>query len=234
MFYCTALPAVGEMAQLQGDEARHASAARRLKSGDVLWLFDGRGGIARASFQAARDRGRELEARIEERRQQAPPQPAVHLACALPKGDRAATLIDMATQLGMTSFTPLLCERSVVDPGTGTLERLRRVCIEACKQSRRAHLPAIVAPTQFADVVASRETKWIAHPDGELLSKLAPSIDQPLLILIGPEGGFTDAEVEHALAHGTQRVALGTAILRVETAAVALLGAIRLGAAAVP
>lgn len=229
LFFCEHLPAIGDMARLHGDEARHASASRRLKAGDALWLFDGRGGMARARFHALQDRDRALEAVIEERRHVEPPQPPVHLACALPKGDRAAVMLDMVTQLGMSSFTPLLCEHSVVKPGDGTLDRLRRVCLEACKQSRRAHLPVIHAPATLAQVLARGDTTWIAHPDGEPAHRLAPPRQTPLTILIGPEGGFSEKEIAEAGQHHATRVALGDNILRVETAAIALVGMVMLG-----
>jgi len=230
MFYCDPLPAPGASVHLRGDEARHAGAARRLKSGDMLWLFDGRGTIARARLRALHDRGHELEAVIEERTHEAAPRPVVHLACALPKGDRAAVLLDMSTQLGIASFTPLICERNVVEPGAGALERLRRVSLEACKQSRRAHLPHIHAPATLADVIARGGTCWIAHPGGEQVTTLAANVDQTLTLLIGPEGGFTDDEVAHTIARGATRVTLGNTVLRVETAAVALVGRVMLGA----
>jgi 16S rRNA (uracil1498-N3)-methyltransferase len=222
MFYCESLPQPGGTVRLHGDEARHASASRRLSVGDTVRLFDGRGGIARGNVRALLDRGREIEISIDEHTQQDAPQPRVHIACALPKGDRASTLIDMATQLGMSSFVPLLCERSVVDPGTGTLERLRRVSLEACKQSRRAHLPRIHEPVKFVEMFARGGTFWMAHPDGETVASTAP-ITQDLTLLVGPEGGFSEDEIAYAARQGARRVTLGTGILRVETAAVALL-----------
>jgi 16S rRNA (uracil1498-N3)-methyltransferase len=232
MFFCEPLPDVGGTALLTGEEARHAGGARRLKRGDVLWLFDGRGRLARATLHATHDRGRELELLIAERAEQPAPAPPLHLVCALPKGDRAAVMLDMATQLGMTSFTPLLSERSVVDPGKGTLERLQRVCLEACKQSRRAHVPAILSTTSLTEAVAADDTKWIAHPDGEPLARLTPAeASDPLTLLIGPEGGFTKEEIALALARGARPVSLGSGILRIETAAVALLAALRLNQA---
>ncbi len=223
-FFCASLPAIGETAHLQGDEARHAAGSRRLKAGDMLWLFDGRGGLARARFQTLQDRGRELELVIEERQQLPRPQRTVHLAAALPKGDRAAVMLDMATQLGMSSFTPLLCTHSIVKPGDGTLERLRRVCLEASKQSRRVYLPDIHPPAMLTDVTAGTGTKWIAHPDGEPISRHALTPPDTLTILIGPEGGFTEEELAQAMTCGVTRVALGDSILRVETAAVTLVG----------
>jgi len=225
MFYCEQLPPVGNLAHLSEDETRHASHARRLRSGDVLWLFDGRGNLARATLK--NDRGRSLEALVTEHRRAPALQPAIHLACALPKGDRASVLLDMVTQLGVASFTPLLCERSVVDPGEGTLERLRRICLEACKQSRRVYLPEVHAPAKFADVLARDGAKWIAHPAGKPVGSFS-SAPQPLTLLIGPEGGFTPEEIEDATQAGAECVALGSTILRIEAAAVALVAAVML------
>jgi len=225
MFYCEQLPPVGDLAHLSEDETRHASHARRLRSGDVLWLFDGRGNLARATLK--NDRGRSLEALVTEHRHAPALQPAIHLACALPKGDRASVLLDMVTQLGVASFTPLLCERSVVDPGEGTLERLRRICLEACKQSRRVYLPEVHAPAKFADVLARGDAKWIAHPSGKPVGSFS-SAPQPLTLLIGPEGGFTPEEIEDATQAGAECVALGNTILRIEAAAVALVAAVML------
>lgn len=230
MFYCEQLPPAGEILRLHGEEARHASASRRLKAGDTLWLFDGRGGVVRVRLHALHDRGREIETIVVERQQRPPPMPTVHLACALPKGERAGVLLDMATQLGMSSFTPLACERSIVKPKQSTLERLRRVCLEACKQSRRAHLPEIHAPATLAQVSARGGAIWIAHPDGAVVTPLAHTAFKTVTILVGPEGGFTDEEVAQALARGAARLALGATTLRVETAAVTLLGMAMLGA----
>jgi 16S rRNA (uracil1498-N3)-methyltransferase len=225
MFYCTPLPEIGATASLSEEESRHVSASRRLKPGDTLWLFDGNGNLAHATLNAGS--GRTLSAVVTRREQRPAPAPSLHLACALPKGDRAASLMDMATQLGMASFTPLLCERSVVDPSTGSLERLRRICLEACKQSRRAHVPVIHAPATLANVLEGGQAKWIADPNGSAIGKLLP-ISQPLTVLIGPEGGFTPAELETATRHGAVFVALGTGILRIEAAAIALTSAIML------
>src|SRR3989344_4555511 len=107
-----------------------------------------------------------LEAKLTDRQRMPNPRPAVHLACALPKGDRAAVLLDMATQLGMVRFTPLMCARNVVKPGANSRERLRRICLEACKQSRRFYLPEIEAPARPPRPGRGRPpgSLWIAHP----------------------------------------------------------------------
>jgi len=231
LFYAEHLPDAGAAFTLTGDEAHHAAASRRLAPGDTLWLFDGRGGLARATLGQITQRGRELALRIDERRTEPPPQPSLHLACALPKGDRQGVLLDMATQLGMTQFTPLVCERGVAKTGTQGPGRWRRICLEACKQSRRVYLPEIREPASPAQVAARHRGSWIAHPSGVAAGEmLAGTLPDALTLLVGPEGGFTEEEVRQAVEHGAHAVSLGSAILRIETAAISLLAVISLAA----
>lgn len=225
-FYYADLATAGEQVTLTGDEAQHAAGARRLRAGETLVLFDGRGLSAPATLVALRDRGRTLDLRLGARTAQ-PPLPAITLACALSKGDRLATLLDMATQLGMTSFTPLICTHSVVQPSAASLARLHRICLEACKQCRRTWLPQIHEPATVADAVgqgrATGARLLLAHPAGRPWTALSAAPAQGLTILVGPEGGFSEQEVALAREGGAEIVGLGDAILRIETAAVALL-----------
>jgi 16S rRNA (uracil1498-N3)-methyltransferase len=230
-FYCPSLQETDTRATLTGDEARHASGARRLRPGDRVTLFDGRGLTASAELAEVRDRGLSVEFQVREHHRQPAPAPALHLACALPKGDRLGTLLDMGTQLGMSSFTPLRCEHSVVRPGDGASDRWRRIVLEACKQSRRAWLPEILPAAGPAEVaraaVARGAPVWIAHPDGPPPAAAIAAGDNQWF-LIGPEGGFSKSEVTGAEAAGARRIGLGDGILRIETAAIALLAAARL------
>ncbi len=216
---------------LPADEARHATGSRRLTVGDRLLLFDGCGAVARGNVAAIEKRGRVVRIKIHEYRAEPRPKPAIHLACALPKGDRQAVLLDMATQLGMSRFTPLACARSVVKPGASSVPRWRRICIEACKQSHRLHAPEIGAPATPAEVaaraLAAGDVAFVAHPEGSPLT-VAQSADA-MTLMIGPEGGFTDKEIAETRALGAGIVSLGSATLRVETAAVALLAHLTLG-----
>jgi 16S rRNA (uracil1498-N3)-methyltransferase len=234
-FYYADLATAGEQVVLTGDEAQHAAGARRLRAGDVLVLFDGKGITARATLLALRDRGRTLDLKLGERATHSPPSPVVHLACALPKGDRLATLLDGATQLGMTSFTPLHCAHSVVPPTAANVARLHRLCLEACKQSHRAWLPQIREPATVAALVvqprAANERLLLAHPGGQPWPALAPPLSHTLTILIGPEGGFSDPEVADARDGGAAIVDLGGTLLRVETAAQTLLALAKLARA---
>ncbi len=230
LFYCASLGSENKVVVLSSEEAHHAHRARRLAVGDRLWLFDGRGTLVRGRLHRIAERGRVIEVLLEERRCLPPPPIQLHLACALPKGGRVSVLLDMATQLGMTAFTPLLCSRSVVKPGPDAAARWQRICLEACKQSRRLHLPALHAPATPEEVAAraakAGEAVWIAHPGGVSLAALQRAT--AATVLIGPEGGFTDEELAQMTASGGKALSLGEAILRIETAAIALLFALSL------
>jgi 16S rRNA (uracil1498-N3)-methyltransferase len=142
----------------------------------------------------------------------------------VPKGDRFDWLVEKATELGVDRLIPLVTERSVVDPRSAKLDRLRRVVIEACKQSRRDWLMELEAPTPWRSVIGQAEPsiKLIAHPDfpGMAVSGLNLT-GRSAILAIGPEGGFSDAEVDTARSLGWRPVGLGSTILRVETAALA-------------
>jgi 16S rRNA (uracil1498-N3)-methyltransferase len=226
MFYCAELACAGEYLTLAGAEAEHARGARRLGVGDGVWLFDGRGTVGHALIVAADRRVGSLRLQVQQRDIIPPEFPRVELACALPKGERQTVLLDMATQLGMTEFYPLLCERSIVKPGRNAAQRWRRICLEACKQSRRAYLPVVHAPLTLAQLLASHDKSdalWVADPSGLPLSQVSSKERERLLLIVGPEGGFNATELMHIVDAGAQTINLGKAVLRTETAAITLL-----------
>ena len=228
-FYVDELPVAGEHLSLDPSETRHAVGVRRLQSGDGVELMDGRGGIAQAQIAEAGSRTRGCVVRIEHCATVAAPPLSVHLAAAVPKGHHQTVLLDMATQLGMSMYTPLRCERSVTPVSAAALQRGRRVVTQACKQSGRAYLPVINAvsdPAAVAANMASGEWLWVADPHGTPVAELDPQLRPTsgrISALVGPEGGFTAAELGTFDDYGAIRVRLSPAILRVEAAAVALL-----------
>lgn len=220
-FYCPDLPAEGETQRLAEEEARHAGASRRIRVGDTIGLIDGRG--TRASGKVESVARGSLVFTVQERRRLPPPSPSVVIASAVPKGERFRTLIDMLTQIGVAAFVPLHCERSTVKPRRASLERWRRIAIEACKQSRNPFLPEIGEPATVRESLAKvAETDAVAYADagGGPPDGLAADGGR-LYLYIGPEGGLTGAEREVLAARGARPVGLGDNILRVETAAVA-------------
>lgn len=229
LFYHPQLEAEGD-ALLAHPEARHA-AAQRLRPGDAAAVFDGRGRVARGRIASiTRDA---VRISIAQRQQSSPPLPLVDLYCAVPKGDRQAVLLDMATQLGMTRFVPVTWARSVAAPGPRAGERWRRICIEACKQSRRLHVPEIRELTPLAEAAAAARADdarlLLAHlaSDARPVLALGPAHAARYALFVGPEGGVSDAEAELLRGHGAETVRLADAVLRIETAAAALIALVR-------
>lgn len=232
--YVSELPPEG-VVSIAGREAKHAAGARRVEMGDAVTLFNGRGAVARATIAGIDRRARMVEATVRDVEQRVPLRPAVHLACALPKGDRQSVMLNMAAQLGMTSFTPLMCQRSVVKPGRSFADRAQRICLEACKQSRQPHAPTIHPAARLGELFErlNRDsgTCFMLHPVGEPMTAHVPRDadgHDAYTLIIGPEGGFTDSEVALAREQGAGVVSMGSLILRIETAAIAALSWFRI------
>lgn len=221
--------AAGDVVSLEEREAGHAARVKRQVPGNVIELFDGAGRHARAVVASA-DRRRGVTAQIESVADEPPPTVRIHLACAVPRGDRMETLLDMATQLGVTRVTPLVFAHSTAAGAGRRLDRWHRVVVEACKQSRRSHLPVLEELTGF-DAWLERAgdaapVRWLADPHGREPSAGAGPADG--VVVVGPEGGLTDGERAAALAADFKPVRIGANILRVETAAVAAVVALGL------
>lgn len=208
---------------LDGPEAHHLAHVRRIRPGDPITLFngDGRDWAARAVNLGKRHVEIEVVGCWEPNRE-LPFQ--LEVAAALPKGDRAQFLVEKLTEVGVTAFVPLDCERSVVRAGEAKVGKLERYVIEASKQCGRNVLMKIGPSQAWANYVLARpdERRWIAHPQAEIQGRQPTAKATSLRVAIGPEGGYTDGEVAAALANGWEPVSLGPRILRVETAAIAL------------
>jgi 16S rRNA (uracil1498-N3)-methyltransferase len=217
-------PIAGDRAILVGDEARHASAVMRAAVGDDVVVFDGSGAEFTARVAAIRKGAVELS--IVERREISRELPfSLTLAVALPKGERQKWLVEKATELGVTWIVPLVAEHGVAQPVESAIDRLRRAVIEASKQCGRNRLLEVAAPATAIDFFATAPKtaiRLIADPNGQALSGLNVSQTGDVVAAIGPEGGFSSGELGAAASSGWQAVSLGSRILRVETAAVAL------------
>ena len=228
-FHTPAIPHEGELVELDAQESSHATRSRHLEPGKEIVLSDGAGTTARALLKDARRRG--ASALVVERTLHPTPARRIHLACALPKGDRLSTLLSMATQLGMTDFTPLVARRSVVQPGAETPERWQRVVREACKQSRRPWQPVIhspASPAESAESAGASARVLLMDRAGEPITNLLGPSPGDCLVLVGPEGGFDDEEIAELSEAGARPCALARGILRIETAAAAALAALAL------
>ncbi len=224
-FYCPQLVEAGSVI-LTDSEAHHLAHVLRSQTGDIVELFDGNGLVATCRVATIRKRDVELE--VQAARRDQPLQKRMTIATAVPKGDRFDWLIEKATELGVSRLIPLTTSRSVVDPRTSKLDKLRQTVVAACKQSGRNHLMEIGSVTSWPDFIRQfvpDHTVLIAHPQGESLESIGPVLanqEKPLLVAIGPEGGFSDVEIQLALRAGAKAIQLGRQILRIETAAIGL------------
>jgi 16S rRNA (uracil1498-N3)-methyltransferase len=221
-FYTNSALAVGPVL-LQGPEAHHLATVCRFSPGEQVVLFNGDGQEYSAEVLSVNRKHVELEIRGVER----PPRELefrMEIAAPLPKGDRAHFLIEKLTELGVTDFVPLCTERSVVQPRETKLERLQRTVIEASKQCGRNVLMQVHALAKWSEYCRRRELparKLLAHLGGNSPMTKDSAITD-VCGAVGPEGGFTDSEVEMAKAASWETVTLGPRVLRVETAAMVM------------
>ena len=218
-FYTSDPLALGEFT-LVGADAHHLAAVRRFVPGDGVVLFNGDGCEYPAEVVAVGKKHVSLTILCRDEISREVPFPVV-VASALPKGDRADYLIEKLVEVGATRFVPLITERSVVVPKESTVAKLERGVIEASKQCGRNELMAVEAAVKFAEFVRRTDlppTKLILHTaDGTG----PPAVGTGgVVFAVGPEGGFSPAEVADATANGWRPVSLGPRVLRVETAAV--------------
>jgi 16S rRNA (uracil1498-N3)-methyltransferase len=220
-FYTNSALALGTVV-LQGPEVHHLATVRRLGAGDRVILFNGDGRDYPAQVEAIERKqvvlvvlaieasNRELPFRLE-------------LAAPMPKGDRGDFLVEKLTELGVTDFVPLRTDRSVVHPRETKLDRLQRAVIEASKQCGRNVLMRIHELTDWKPYSVRADlprVRLMAQPGGEPMSRF-DSIGG-ICCAVGPEGGFSVAEMELATRAGWRAIELGPRILRVETAAIAM------------
>jgi 16S rRNA (uracil1498-N3)-methyltransferase len=219
----------GARVTLAAGAAGHVTRVLRLRPGDALTLFNGRGGEFSATLEATRGAAVVVQVGPEHRIERESPL-VLRLAQGISRGERMDLVVQKATELGVCGLIPVLTERSVVRldaaQAARKLEHWRSIAIAACEQSGRNRPPQISLPATLEEVLRAPTepgTKLLLSPAAALR---VPQIARPqgaVLVLIGPEGGLTPAEQERALAAGFIGVRLGPRVLRTETAAIAAL-----------
>lgn len=227
-FHVPSVPPPGSSVALDRDEAKHALGVRRLGAGDVVVVFDGRGSAGDAALTGERDPGGGPMVRVGAVRTVPRPEPDVVAGVAPPKGDRWSTVLDMLGQLGVRAVVPIDAEHGVVDAAGINRARAERILLEAAKQSRAGWTCELAAHEGLAAFVARMAADgrgvFLADQGGAPLPAAIPS---RVAFAVGPEGGFTAVESAVAVAAGAIPVAIGSQVLRVETAAVALASVLR-------
>lgn len=216
------LPLQPGIVELTGPEAHHLATVCRLRPGDAVCLFNGDGREYPACVHAVARKAVQIEIQhVLEPRRELPF--TLEVAAPLPRGDRGQFLIEKLTELGVTTFVPLSCQRSVVHPREGKLDKLHRHVIEASKQCGRNILMEtrdLEAWESYCRPANPGEVCLLAQPGGP--DPVGPAVATMVRVAVGPEGGFTDGEVNLARDRGWRLIDLGPRILRVETAAIAL------------
>jgi len=220
----------GAQFSLDPDAAQHVAKSLRLKAGDSLVVFDGRGGEYDASItRIDRDRVDVKVGALREAGRE--PRLALGLVQGLPEADKMDWIIQKATELGVGWIQPVTCERSVVRLAGERAARReahwRRVAIAACEQSGRNLVPEVRPTLGFMGWIAlpAAGPRWLLSPKADAIARHARP-ESPLELLVGPEGGLSERERELARSQGCESVALGPRILRTETAPLAALAAI--------
>lgn len=236
LFYAEAVPAVGGIAVVDGDEGFHAATVRRIRPGEALVISDGAGALAECVVDSVEKR--RLTARVTARRLADRPAPSVTVAQAIPKSERAELAVELATEAGADGFLAWQADRCVArwdgDRADKGLRRWRAVARSAARQSRRPWIPDVEGPLSTA-ALSRRVAEQVAA--GGLVLALHESAQRPLadfpvaqaasvLLIVGPEGGISDGELDQLCAAGADAVRLGPTVLRTSTAAAVALGAL--------
>ncbi len=232
IFYCPPEKKDGDVAYLSEEESHHALRVMRLGLHDYIMVVDGLGTAFKGEIVKIRKK-KEVEVRLLwEVRNFGEPMLHLTLAAGLSAGSKFDTVIQKGTELGVKRFVPIVSELSKVSWDTpkkaaAKVRRLERVALAAIKQCRRSYRPDISSPMTLADYVSATDEnslRLIFHPGGKVMTEVFPSSlrsSQPpkrVAVLVGPESGFTEEEVNLALAHEFVPVSLGSRILRTETA----------------
>ena len=233
LFYCEVIPEAGGVAVVDGEEGFHAATVRRIRPGEHLVLSDGAGVVADCVVEAADKRS--LTARVTARRTVPRPSPTVTVVQAIPKSERSELAVELATEAGADEFIAWQAARCVArwdgDRADKGLRRWRAVARAAARQSRRPYVPGVIGPVStraLADLVSGRgDTALVLHESATVpLSEIAVAQAESILLVVGPEGGIADEELEVLIAAGAMSMRLGPTVLRTSTAAAVALGAL--------
>ncbi len=224
--------AAGETVTLDGAEGHHAADVRRVRAGEEVVLTDGAGVVAHA--RATEVRRGSLVAEVDSVATVAPETPRVVVVQAVPKGDRGELAVEMLTEVGADVIVPWAAARSVVrwtgEREVKALTRWRSAAREAAKQARRAWFPTVADLATTEDVVHlldQASVRVVLHEaaSGPLADVPVPGRGE-IVIVVGPEGGITDEELDSFATVGAEPLRLGTSVLRSSTAGVAAAAAL--------
>ncbi len=221
--------------ELSKEESHHAISVFRLKSGDVVELFDGQG--QKFSGVVTGEKNHRLSVMVSQNIASTASSLSITLAQAVIRPERMELMIPKACELGVSVIQPLICERSIVklskERWASKLERWRKIALESCKQCGQTRIPVIAEIRLYKEFLQDVKSydliliPTLAVPNQPLHQAIAQKKTKNALVLIGPEGDFTPKEVALASQAGAVAVSLGDLVLRSETASLYLLAVLR-------
>lgn len=223
---------VGAEVEVDGDEAHHAVAVRRLRVGEPVVLTDGAGLAAVGTVTSTGKRRFTVVVTAVEHTPE--PVPAITVVQALPKGDRGELAVELLTEVGVSRIVPWAASRCVAvwkdERAERALARWRATSREAAKQSRRSWLPVVARPASTEDVVALVAGAGLAVVLHESAATTLGEVEVPpagrVVVVVGPEGGLSEDEVAAFTDAGARVVRLGPEVLRTSTAGVVAVAAL--------
>lgn len=212
--------------------SKHIIGVLRMKPGDELMLTNGKGSKATGTITDGNRKRCTVQVLHSEKEETQPPQIAVAVS-VIKNASRFEWLLEKATEIGVNKIIPLVCERT--ERQTFRFDRMHGILVSAMLQSQQSWLPVLHGPTPFEKLIseATQQARFIAHCLPEEKSQLSEAnsrftVDDSRLILIGPEGDFTEKEIVLALQNNFTPVALGHTRLRTETAGMVAAALLRL------
>jgi 16S rRNA (uracil1498-N3)-methyltransferase len=220
--------------KLDSGQSRYLGGVLRLRVGDSISLFDGTGGEYEAILVSLGKNEAEVETG-EHRTRSVESRLAIQLVQAISRGDRMDLLVQKATELGVARITPVLSVRSVVridaKRAVSRRERWQKIAQSACEQCGRNVVPRVDDVVKLNDWhndnPANGLPRLVLHPQGRSSLSSIECPEKDVTVLIGPEGGFSEAEYNNAVEAGFESICLGPRVLRTETAAIAVVAAMQ-------
>ncbi len=212
---------------IRGDDAHHLIRVRKIRAGECVHVRYAGSGLIRAKAAVVGEDY--VECVLLESGPAAASDLELVLCAGLIKGDKFDLVIQKSCEIGVSRIVPVITERTVPLPGERAEKkcgRWNRIAHEAAKQCLRPDVPRVEEPRNFADVIGmAGGVKIIAHTSGEVTLReflSAHEVTSPVTLLVGPEGGFSDAEIDAARVNGWTACTMGSNQLRAETAAIVL------------
>lgn len=217
---------IGQEVTLNSQVSRHLATVLRLNAGDAVTLFNGSGGEYLSTLTLSNHKS--VIAHIESFNAIERESPLrIHLGIGLSRGDRMDWVIQKATEVGVAEITPLFTERTEVklkaDRQNKKYNHWQQIIISACEQCYRNQLPQLHSPRplhDWLDDVQSEQKLVLHHRSDNGVDQIRPLLASSAALLIGPEGGLADKEINAAMANNFQTLTLGPRVLRTETAPV--------------